>query len=385
MSEVGCEEEEAITEEVELGKATATAVRLTDRDRDLLGLLVLARYLTAAQVHRLAFHGKNVSLAYRRLLKLASGKGQPPFVRQRFFRTYEGDRVAVWAATPHALPAALARAPELPELPKHDVGAQFLEHQLQLNELFLALWWSGGRCPRAVHPSFRWIPSDRVRLVWGEWEMREGRKQQRVIQPDALLELPVQRRRYFLECEMGTQPIANVEGNAQGATVAKAERYQTFLVEPSGRDPRRTHYLAQFGDGFAPEVLFLVRTSGRASSVNAALRNWSAKLAPRRPPMRAVVFEDAAAELRRLAGLPTRSESVRDVATSQRTPLSTDEVSLLCRYVDESVRSIKRARATFRELRREDLPPYPADFEAVRGLLQRLAPPSREVGPDKNV
>jgi len=38
--------------------------------------------------------------------------------------------------------------------------------------------------------------------------MREGRREQRVIQPDALLELPLQRRRYFLECEMGTQMIS---------------------------------------------------------------------------------------------------------------------------------------------------------------------------------
>jgi hypothetical protein len=376
MRAEGNEAEEVITEEHELGEAAAKAVKLTDRDRDLLGLLVLARYLTAAQVHRLAFHGKNLSLAYRRLLKLSNTKGQPPFVRQRFFRTYDGDRVAVWAATPYALPAALSRSPDLPELPKHDVGAQFLEHQLQLNELFLALWWSGGRCPRAAHSLFRWIPSDRVRLVWGEWEMREGRKQQRIIQPDAVLELPGQRRRYFLECEMGTQPIVNVEGNAQGATIAKAERYLTFLSEASGTDPRRTHYLVQFPDGFTPEVLFLVKTSGREGSVNAALREWGAKQPPRRPAMRAVVFEDAAVELRRLAGLPPADAATpRESTPSARPPLSTDERSLLRRYVEDSVRSIKRARAVFRELRREDLPAYPADFEAVRALIDRLGAP----------
>src|SRR6266446_5792207 len=195
-------------DKIETKQATAsratTAAKLTDRDKDLLGLLVLARYLTADQVHRLAFSGKHASVPYRRLLKLSQANGQPAFLRQRFFRTYDGNRVAVWAPTPYAMPAALTRAPQLPELPKHDVGAQFLEHLIQLNELLVALWQNGTRCPKAVHPSFRWIPSDRVRLVWEEWEMREGRKQQRPIQPDAMLELPVQRRRYFLECEMGT-------------------------------------------------------------------------------------------------------------------------------------------------------------------------------------
>jgi len=187
-----------------------SAARLTERDKDLVGLFVLTRYLTATQVHRLAFHGRNLSLAYRRLLRL-SGAG-PAFLRQCFFRKYDGSRVAVWTPTPSALAAASARAPDLPELPKHEVGAQFLEHLLQLNELLLGLWWHGSRCPRAMHPSFRWIPSDRVRLVWGEYEIREGRRQQLVIQPDAVLEVPALRRRYFLECEMGSQGrvVANV-------------------------------------------------------------------------------------------------------------------------------------------------------------------------------
>src|SRR5467141_3165470 len=132
---------------------SATAAKLTDRDKDLLGLLVLTRYLTAAQVHRLAFSGKHPSLPYRRLLKLSQENGQPAFLLQRFFRTYDGNRLAVWTPTPYAMPAALARTPQLPELPKHDVGAQFLEHLIQLNELFIALWQNGPRCPKVAHPS----------------------------------------------------------------------------------------------------------------------------------------------------------------------------------------------------------------------------------------
>ncbi len=95
--------------EKSISARSATAAKLTDRDKDLLGLLVLTRYLTAAQVHRLAFAGKHQSLPYRRLLKLSRENGQPAFARQRFFRTYDGNRVAVWAPTPHAMPAALAR------------------------------------------------------------------------------------------------------------------------------------------------------------------------------------------------------------------------------------------------------------------------------------
>src|SRR5258708_19311923 len=70
---------------------SAAAAKLTDRDKDLLGLLVLTRYLTAAQVHRLAFAGKHPSLPYRRLLKLSRANGQPAFLRQSFFRPYDAN------------------------------------------------------------------------------------------------------------------------------------------------------------------------------------------------------------------------------------------------------------------------------------------------------
>ena len=361
-------------------RRAAPAARLTDRDRDLLGLLVLSRSMTADQVHRLAFPGKHASVAYRRLLKLSREDGQPAFVHRRFFRTYDGERVAVWAATAHGLPAALARAPDLPELPRHDVGAQFLEHLIQLNELFVSLWRDDGvRCPRAAHRSFRWIPSDRVRLVWGEWEMREGRRQQRIIQPDAVLELPLQRRRYFLECEMGTHKISPGEANTPGATLSKASRYQTFLADVAGTDGRRTHYQVQYSDAFSPEVLFLVLSTGRAKSVNSALTVWRASLEGGRPSaVRAVTFDEAATEFRRAVGLPALRADRPAAEPEQAAPrpsltLSAEEVALLRRCTYDAVKSIERARAVFRELRRHDLPEYPEAYRAAHAILERLA------------
>ena len=361
------------------GSRGSTPAKLTDRDRDLLGLLVLTRSLTAAQVHQLAFPGKHPSLAYRRLLKLSREDGQPAFVRRRFFRTYDGTRVAVWACSSHGMPAALARAPELPEPPRHDVGAQFLEHLIQLNELFVALWRNGARCPKAVHPSFRWVPSDRVRLVWGEWEMREGRRQQRVIQPDAVLELPLERRRYFLECEMGTHKISPGEANTPGATLSKASRYQVFLAEIAGTDGRRTHYQVQYPDALAPEVLFLVLSESRATSVNTALAGWRASLEGGRPsPMRAVTFDKAAAEFRRTVGLPALAAD-KPGAAPERPParptltLSPEEVALLRCCTHDAMKSIERARGIFRDLRRQDLPEYPGTYKAAHAILERLA------------
>ncbi len=248
---------------------------------------------------------------------------------------------------------------------------------MQLNELLVALWQSGARCPRAAHPAFRWVPSDRVRPVWGEWEMREGRRQQRVIQPDAVLEVPRQKRRYFLECEMGTHTIAPKQGNPPGATLAKADRYQKFLGDASGLDGRRTHYESQYPDGLAPEVLFLVLGGGRADSVNAALGSWRRKAAARKPAaMRAVTFGEAATELRQLAGLPVlghqREAEVRLEAPHAGTRLSHEDVAVVRQYLHQSVASIKSARAAFRTMGRVDLPQYPSVYDRMYSLLERL-------------
>lgn len=357
----------------------AHATKLTDRDRDILGLLAITRYLTVQQIHRLAFAGGHISAAYRRLLKLSRGDGQAPFVRQRFFRTYDGNRVAVWAPTPRGVMAASARAGGLPELPRHDVGAQFLEHAIQLNELFVALWQTEtGRCARVAHPSFRWIPSDCVRLTWGEYEMMNGRRQLRIIQPDAVLELPVQRRRYFLECEMGGHTISPGPSKPPGATLSKAERYQTYLCGYADLASGRAHYDARYPDRFQPEVLFLVRSTGRAESINAALAAWKKRTPERRyAVMRAITFEVAAGELRGLVGLPLRPNMLPGPAVPATLTITREEALLLRRYVHESWAALKRARATFRQLQRSDLPEYPGSLESMAELAERLIPSAR--------
>jgi len=151
-------------------------------------------------------------------------------------------------------------------------------------------------------------------------------------------------------------------------------------------DARQTFYAAQFPDGFAAEVLFLVRTPGRASSINAALARWrqeSRCLWPRLAEFRGVTFDEAAAELRRLVGLPPlplrQPMSANVQSTSAAPALPSEEAELLRRYLFESTNAIHRARAAFRELGRADLPKYPQSLDTFRALVGRLsgaAPPS---------
>ena len=361
-------------------------MKLTDRDKDMLGLLVLARYMTAQQIHRLCFEGRHESLAYRRLLKLTRRDGGPPFVRQRFFRTYDGNRVAVWAPTPHGLAAAALRTAGLPELPRHDVGANFLEHTIQLNELLVALWRTAdGRPARAAHPSVRWVPSDALRLAFNDYVINDphapgGRIQLRILQPDAMLELPGQRRRYFLECEMGGHTISPGPNKPPGATLSKAKRYNDYLTCWADSHARRTHYAVQYPDGFTPEVLFLVRTAGRAISINTVLADWREKDQiqwQRFADFRAITFDEAAAELRRRVGLPPLvprpSASLRGHRAPPPPALTPEDADILRRYLFESTRAIHRARAAFRELHRADLPEYPLSLDTFKALVGRLA------------
>jgi hypothetical protein len=96
--------------------------------------------------------------------------------------------------------------------------------------------------------------------------------------------------------------------------------------------------------------------------------------------MRAITFDEAAAEFRKLAGLPALAadklgtEPEHEQATRRpMSALSAEDVALLRHCTYEAVRSIKRARAVFRELRRHDLPEYPESYEAANAILERLA------------
>jgi hypothetical protein len=78
-----------------------------------------------------------------------------------------------------------------------------------------------------------------------------------------------------------------------------------------------------------------------------------------------------------MAGLPAleadKPGTKPEVASRPLSELSAEEVALLRHCTYDAVRSIKRARAVFRELRRHDLPEYPETYEAAHAILERLA------------
>ena len=383
-----------MSDQSELGVESSRAARpvLTDRDRQLIGYLAIARYLSITQVGRLAFPGRLGKSQRRRLLRLAGEwKGDaasrqqqpnfdPPFLRRRVFRTFEGQWTEVWALTEPGYLVADRVLGGGVRIPRDDVSAEFLEHDVTLNEVLVGLidpagkscqecgrgpltWVRetgmskpsverfmlrcsgaggcretfGGRLPRTEDLPFRWTTSDNARLPWTEYDRESGRVLDRVIRPDAVLEIGNPRRRLFLECEMGTHTISPESDGKPGATLAKTTRYHRFIHGLKDVEAQRSFYRAAYPDGLAAEVWYLVPTTGRRDSVNGALQHWQREDPLHRGRLRA----------RALSGFYARV-----------------------------IGPIKQARRAAR-LSSSQVPEYPEYAHEVGALLERLASRSR--------
>jgi hypothetical protein len=353
------------------------APRLTDRDHLLLGLLALARYLSSSQLARLVFPGRSDSVYSGRLNRLMRGEaGRSGFVRRLAYRTYQGELVPVWALTAAGYLAAEGSLGSLPRIARRDVGAMFLEHTVRLNELFCALVAGEGGAPAELPRSFRWVPSESSLLPFREYVAGEGTRE-RLIVPDAILELPSAGRRVFLECEMGTHPIAKAHDPRGGATLSKVERYESYLNGFADVAGRVTFYSRAFGDGLAPEVLFLVMSPARRDHASEAIDDWRRGRAGRPLSVRVLTLDDASRELRAaVRGLPVPA-AAPSPAASNGAALSEAEIAAVARFYGEAIESIRDTRHAVRTEQEAgrpsvDLPEYPDSSEDVRDLLARL-------------
>src|SRR5262249_8543879 len=146
---------------------------------------------------------------------------------------------------------------------------------------------------RARQTRFRWLTSDLVRLPWKQYLQKSGKLLERVVFPDAVLELPASRRRLFLECEMGTHSIVARTDHKAASTISKVESYSGFIRGFADSLKGETFYARKYPDGWTPEVLFLVRTTVRVQSVNEAIAQWRADRLGTALAVRALTFEQA--------------------------------------------------------------------------------------------
>ena len=128
------------------GLAKRRAGRLKQRDRDLVALLGVCRYLTARQLVELGGGTRTEKAAAYRLRGL-SGEAtrlkvrpfKPPLTRALQFRAFDGKPFQLWALTPAGYAVAGAELGRLLRVPRVDVGASFAEHSAFLTDLFVEL------------------------------------------------------------------------------------------------------------------------------------------------------------------------------------------------------------------------------------------------------
>ncbi len=255
---------------------------LTERDRALLGYLGVARYATAAQVHRLIAPGHDKAIASRRLARLCergSRPGEDPYLRRIEYRRADYLPFPVWTLTPHGRAVAEQSAPGPVAVVQPGLGAQFVERVLALNEVLLGLVLAlrkSDAAPLSPLP-FRWrVGDDPIRFE--TYDRVLGRSRPALLRPDAILDAPARRLRLFLEAETGTRGLVPI-GPRDGHVTRRLARYGAFFIGRTGpmsgdveRDRDRTWYRAAFPDCFDAEIIVLVQSEARCVHVERVIR-----------------------------------------------------------------------------------------------------------------
>lgn len=247
---------------------------LTDRDRALLGYLAVARYVTGAQAHRLIAPDSDKAVTSRRLARLCedgSGPDGEPYLKRLAYQRANSLPFPVWTLTPHGRDVAgpFAPGPVVPFLATAAIG--FVLRALAVNELLLALVLAARRSPASplVDLPFRWRGvSDPLRF-----QVRDLLHPARaaVLRPAAILDLPRERRRIFVEPELGVATLSPTDPRRKHV-IRRLERYGTYFFGSPTTDPRGTWYSAAFPDGYVPEVLLLSTSEARKAQVEASVR-----------------------------------------------------------------------------------------------------------------
>src|SRR5215472_14868625 len=252
-----------------------------------------ARYLSREQIEKLMFPGRVKSRSSIRLGQLTKEVGgQPAILKELGYATNEGWK-NVFALTGYGYLVAQERlGKKLLKVPRHDVSPSFLKHSILLSEFFLGLVPQDGKHPAKIPQNFRWILGEYLDLPFSEYS--HNRNQRRRLQPDAVLEIPSQHARFFIEIETGSATIWDQE--KMTSTLAKLNRYSEFLTGYAGNvhhGDSSTFYSRAFPDAWSPEVLFVTLSAHRCDSIQAAEKKWRFGRGRENMVVRAMTLEEA--------------------------------------------------------------------------------------------
>jgi hypothetical protein len=362
---------------------------LTDRDRALLAYVGIARYVSAEHVHRLIIESPNRKLVYRRLTKLCKAGSRPgdaAYLRRLEFRRAEGTAVPVWALAPAGRAIAEASVPYLRPPAQKDVGHQFLEHTLLLNDVLVELvvaLRSSRAAPVAELP-FRWLCEDEGVLEFEMFHRHTGATTPAVLKPDAILEVPGHKRRLFLEAETGTHSIASANPANHGAVLHKLQRYAHFFTAMAG-DGAATFYARAFPDGLFPVLVFLVHSPERKRRVEKAAKHWIGAQGATSFRVRVLSFDDAAPALAAFIKGGRVAPAARPTSLAPLVESKARQLREGYNALAEALNSTRRAIAEHNARGRCSLPLPPApvaELRALRDLIRELGEPRRAL-PDE--
>jgi len=269
------------------------------------------------------------------------------------------------------------------EPPPREFNAQLMEHHFGVVDIYLGLLTHGlpaelarrrlhpGMDPatrrkllqdvfaRAAHPGWRWtMAANESRLPWRQLVAAGSPLQERYLQPDAVLEVPRQSKRSFIEYESGAHTLQPVGPNKPNATMAKLRRYGDFITGLATVEPRTTWYRAKYPDELKPELVLVEPTERRVDHVEQVVKLWLKERYLGKEPFRVKVLTPEQTVARYLTWL--------DVAPAPRaraTALSEREAAALVEYLA----GVKRLAAQ-RALPHQPLPRE----QSIAGLLKRL-------------
>ena len=317
------------TKEVKAEASSAQSKKgmfLRERDIDLLSYVAAARFLSTRQIQQLVFPDGAIQNVDARLLQLGPGRDTEKaalrgaaLLQAVPFSRLNGVRVRAWGITQRGARETEARLGYSAEVMNNSVGEAFRNQAVVTNELFVQLLQVGPCNPRIVKfregsvrggglhsPSnyfaenlrcFRWTPLGQARLHWTE--LKPGAPEERFIEPDAILEVPKAKRRFFIEQEVGGLDVVDEKRTVESVAV-RLQRYATFLTEFADSDRKLTHVRAQYPDRFTPEVVFIAPSPRRRDELRADVELWKTRNPTMHFAIRCQIVSEAAQDLGQL-------------------------------------------------------------------------------------
>jgi hypothetical protein len=213
--------------------------------------------------------------------------------------------------------------------PAEDVTNVVLARIVRLNELYLAL----AQGTPAARAAFAWIASYATDLPsWEDLNVAKGRVEKRRLTPDGIVELLAERTRVFVEDEMGLGPMPKSADDARAWALSKLNRYASFMMQ--GRD--RPYYAQKYPGHWKAELVFLVHSEERASSLTQVIAEWHK--VNRSVPLvaRALTMRQAVGLLR--GRLPDHAEPEPEIRIKR------SDLRLTCSFVYEVIATFKAVR-----------------------------------------